>query len=414
MTFIPKMAFLNLARYKKRTIITAGAIAYGLLMFIVMRSILLGIDTDSITNLKLYETANGRIMAPGYWEKREHFPLDLSFSPSVVEAVLKDSGAQYAPRVVFGGDLIFYKDPFFEDGTIPGRFIAIDPQQDDDVFDLKNGLVEGKWLTDGEQEIILGSWLAEDIGAAIGGTVLVETQTKDGYAQVFDLSIVGFVNCPNPEITRSGMFLSLSTANEFLEMDGLVTELNVGFGTSVSEDLRFEALVPEIESVGLEALGWKILGADFVAISQSKAGSTGMIILLILIIAAVGISNTMLMAVYERVRELGMMRALGMKNRQIRALFLWESAGIGLIGSIMGVTLGLLVNWPLVKFGIDYSALLRESNFGYRIQGQMYGVWDVPTIVAAFFMGVGMAVFVASFSTHRVLRLDIPASLRFQ
>ena len=68
MLFIPKMAFLNLARYKKRTMITAGAIAYGLLMLIIMRSLLTGIDSESITNLRLYETATGRIMVPGYWE----------------------------------------------------------------------------------------------------------------------------------------------------------------------------------------------------------------------------------------------------------------------------------------------------------------------------------------------------------
>ena len=108
------------------------------------------------------------------------------------------------------------------------------------------------------------------------------------------------------------------------------------------------------------------------------------------------------------------MRALGMRNRQIRALFLWESAGIGVLGGLYGVGLGALVTWPLVKWGIDYSFLLRDSSFGYRLQGQMYGVWDFPSMIAAFAMGVGMAVLVAAFSTHRILRLDIPASLRFQ
>ena len=414
MTFLPKMAFKNLARYKKRTMITAGAIAYGLMMFIVMRSLLTGIDNESETNLRLYETATGRIMAPGYWDDRETFPLEKSFNPGVVTPVLEASGAGYSPRISFGGDLIFYKDPFPEDGSIPGRFIAIDPVQDADVFKLRESLSEGSWLVDGEQGLILGHWLAEDIGAGIGHTVLVETQTKDGYAQVFDLEIVGIVNCPNPEITRSGMFLPLSVADEFLEMDGDVTEVNVNFGTMNGADADFAALAPDVKSLGLEALDWRILGADFIAISKAKAGSSGMIIFLILIIAGVGISNTMLMAVYERVRELGMMRALGMLNRQIRALFLWESAGIGLLGGFYGVGLGALVTWPLAKWGIDYSFLLREASFGYRIQGQMYAVWDFPSMIIAFFLGVGMAVLVAAFSTHRILRLNIPASLRFQ
>jgi len=413
-TFLPKMAFKNLARYRKRTMITAGAIAYGMMMFIVMRSLLTGIDNESETNLRLYETATGRIMSPGYWDDRETFPLEKSFDPGIVTPILENTGAGYSPRISFGGDLIFYKDPFHEDGSIPGRFTAIDPERDSDVFRLRDSLTEGSWLVDGEQGLILGHWLAEDIGAGIGYTVLVETQTRDGYAQVFDLEVVGIVNCPNPEITRSGMYLPLSVADEYLEMDGDVTEVNVNFGTMNGADADFAALVPDVESLGLEALDWRILGADFIAISRAKAGGTGMIIFLILIIAAVGISNTMLMAVYERVRELGMMRALGMRNRQIRAMFLWESAGIGLLGGFYGVGLGALVTWPLVKWGIDYSFLLREASFGYRIQGQMYGVWDFPSMIIAFVLGVGMAVLVAAFSTHRILRLDIPASLRFQ
>ncbi|RLW68299.1 MAG: hypothetical protein B6D68_03930 [spirochete symbiont of Stewartia floridana] len=291
---------------------------------------------------------------------------------------------------------------------------AVDPVKDAGVFKIHNSLSEGRWLTDEEQGLVLGHWLAEDIGAMVGSAVLVETQTKDGYNQVIDLEIVGIINCPNPEITRSGMFIPLSVADEFLEMGGLVTEMNVNFGADSAGDAEFAALVPDIEAMGLEAVDWRVLGEDFVAISQAKAGSSGVLILLILIIAGVGISNTTLMAVYERVRELGMMRALGMKNGQIRRLFLWESAGIGLLGGVLGIGLGALVNWPLVRWGIDYSFLMRESSFGYRIQGQMYGVWDFPTMAAAFFLGVGMTVLVAVFSTGRILRLNIPASLRFQ
>jgi len=408
------MAFKNLARYRKRTMITAGAIAYGLMMFLVMQSLLTGINRESETNLRLYETATGRIMVPGYWDERETFPLKKSFNPEILIPLLENSGAGYSPRISFGGDLVFYKDPFPEDGSIPGRFTAIDPVNDSEVFKLKDSLSTGEWLKDGEPGLLLGYWLADDIGAEIGSTVLVETRTRDGYAQVFDLEVVGFLNCPNPEITRSGMFLPLSVADEYLEMNGDVTEMNINFGGGRSAESDFMELAGEVGKNGLDAVDRYILGADFFAISRAKAVGSGTIIFLILIIAAVGISNTMLMAVFERVRELGMMQALGMRRRQIRSLFLWESAGIGILGGVYGVGLGALVTWPLVKWGIDYSFLLRESSFGYRIQGHMYGVWDLKSMIAAFVMGVGMAVLVAAFSTHRILKLDIPSSLRFQ
>ncbi len=129
--------------------------------------------------------------------------------------------------------------------------------------------------------------------------------------------------------------------------------------------------------------------------------------------AAVGISNTMLMAVFERSREVGMMRALGMSDRKIRSLFLWESTGIGVTGSFIGIFIGALVNIPLVKYGLDYSSLMRDADFGYRTDGIFYGTWHFPGYFYAALLGVGLSVLVAAVSIRRVLRMDIPSSLRY-
>ncbi len=252
---------------------------------------------------------------------RNSLPLEKSFDPALVKSLLAEFGASCTPQVSFGGDLIFYKDPFPKDGNIPGIFTAIHPIQDTEVFKVHESLVEDRWLRDEEYGLVIGHWLVEDIGARVGNMVIVETQTKDGYAQVFDLEIVGIINSPNPKFTRSGMFLPLSIADELLEMEGMVTEMNVPFNENSAADSKFAALIPKINEAGLEALNWQTPGEDFISMSQAEAGSSLVIILLILIIAGVGISNAMLMAVYERVREPGMMRAPGMKDKQIRSLF---------------------------------------------------------------------------------------------
>jgi ABC-type lipoprotein release transport system permease subunit len=156
---------------------------------------------------------------------------------------------------------------------------------------------------------------------------------------------------------------------------------------------------------------WQELAADYVALAQAKTQGSGMILFLVFVIAAVGVSNTMLMAVFERVRELGMMRALGMSERDVRKLFLIEAAGIGLIGAVLGVTTGVVGNWILTEYGIDYRWMFRTMDVGYRSAGYVRNAWHPEAIVQAFVIGILLAVGVSWISTRRILRFSIPDSL---
>ena len=185
--------------------------------------------------------------------------------------------------------------------------------------------------------------------------------------------------------------------------------------------MLYEVITKEAASIqriadgsGLTAMTWRTMAADYLAVAEAKRGGTGMILFLIFIIAAVGISNTMLMAIYERIRELGMMRSLGMADSGIRAAFVVEAAGIGLIGSLIGIVLGILINLWVVNVGFDFSFISRDMDIGYRIQSVMRGVWNIKTMIGAFFAGTIISTIVAFIPTGRALRMDIPDCLRHQ
>jgi ABC-type lipoprotein release transport system permease subunit len=134
--------------------------------------------------------------------------------------------------------------------------------------------------------------------------------------------------------------------------------------------------------------------------------------LLVFIIAAVGISNTLLMAFYERKTEIGMLRALGMDEGTLFWTFILEAANIGLIGACLGLILGgLAVAW-LVYVGIDFSTFVRKMDIGYRISGVFHGVWIPSSFVGALILGVLLSAFTAIFPTRRALKLPITESLR--
>lgn len=412
------LAMKNLSRYRRRTIITAAAVGIGLALYIVMDGMLLGLEKESERNLIWYETSSARVMSGAYWDEREQRPLDEPVEdPDRVVGQLEDAGIPAAPRVVFDGELVVYEDPYPSSGSMRTVLYGIDPEGDAKVFRLEEAVSEGRYLEPGENGALMGAWLAEDLGAEVGYPLTVLTRTSRGYYQTIDLEIVGLVNAPNPIINRKAVYLPLDTAQLYLQMEGRATEINMSFAETADVEDRLAAARAAVEGdLGpggdpLVVKSWQELAADYVALAQAKTQGSGMILFLVFVIAAVGVSNTMLMAVFERVRELGMMRALGMSERDVRKLFLIEAAGIGLIGAVLGVTAGVVGNWILTEYGIDYRWMFRTMDVGYRSAGYVRNAWHPEAIVQAFVIGILLAVGVSWISTRRILRFSIPDSL---
>jgi ABC-type lipoprotein release transport system permease subunit len=305
---------------------------------------------------------------------------------------------------------------FKEEGNMSVVVDAIDPNTDNDVFRFENTLIEGRFITPGKNEINIGSWFAQDIGAEVGYYITLVTRGNGGFYEAMDLEIVGIINCPNPNVNRTLLMMPLDTASDYLAMGNTVTEIDIALKDSAHLEKEIARIkdVLNLESTNYTIMDWKELAHDFIAIAEAKRGGTGMILFLVFIIAAVGISNTMLMAMYERIRELGMMRALGMKDSTIQLLCILEAGGIGLVGAIIGTLLGVIVNYFLVEYGINFGFMLRDMDIGYRITSIMRGMWSIKTIIISLFSGLFLSMLVAYFPTRRAIKMDIPSALHHQ
>ncbi|OQY34334.1 MAG: ABC transporter permease [Spirochaetaceae bacterium 4572_59] len=414
MTFLPSLALKNLFRYSRRTLITSSAIAFGIMIFILMDSLLVGIAKESERNLIWYETGSAAFFHPEYWEDHELKPVDRSIeNPEALVQQMASRGIPAVPRVEFAADMIVYQDPFPEYGNIQVQVTGIDPRHDNDVFQLKKTVIRGRYLEEDEEGIMMGQWLANDLGADVGYPVTLVTRTMDGYYQTMDMDVVAILLCDNPMVNRYGLYAPLDTVQYALDMNGYASAVYTSLPMGKGEGEGIEQMMEVAEPLGLEVLDWRVMGADFVALAEAKAEGSSTILFLVFLIAAVGISNTILMSIMERVRELGMMRAMGMKDHQIRRMFLMEAAGIGFFGSLGGVILGALANIFMVNKGIDYSRMMQQGDMGYRFAGIAYGIWNPGTFVTAFVVGLIMAVMVAWFPTRRALRMEITSCLRY-
>jgi putative ABC transport system permease protein len=409
--FLLSLAWKNLSRYRKRTIITASAIAFGLAVYIFMDGWLKGAETESERNLVLYETSSSRIVTKQYWTERDRLPLASAIpDPGSVIGALRAAGISAVPRTLFAGEAVV------DEGSMPVRVIGIDPARDEDVFSFRSTVEKGRPLKPGEMGALLGSWLAQDLSLGVGDPLTITTRTRTGFHQTIDLEVVGIIDCPNPSVNKGTVFMPLDTADALMEMEGTVTEIDLRYRNyRDAQKINAGAVAGALAAFpALTVVSWQDLSADYLGIASAKKGGSNVILLLVFIIAAVGVSNTMLMTIYERVRELGMMRALGMRDRQIRRIFLLEAGGIGVIGSVAGVALGCLVNAAMVRWGIDFSRLLDMKNIdiGYRISSKMHSAWNLPVIFVALAAGILACVVVALVPVRRALRMRITDCLR--
>lgn len=410
MKFLFSLAWKNLFRYRRRTLITAGTLAAGIAVFIWLDGWLLGAQKESERNVVWYEAGSAKVLHRQYLEEVRNLSLkNLLEDPAAVERALAGSGAAFTRRIDFAGEL------FFGEGSLYVKVIAVDPRADERVFRLSETIVQGSRLQEGEPGVILGEWLAEDLGAAVGDSVSILARTRLGSFQTIDLVVTGILNCPNPVVNKGTAFIPLSLAGESLEMGGAVSELALYFPEWQSPQARTEELRSRLSGFPeLVVVGWRELARDYLMIARSKSAATSLLLFLIFIIAAVGISNTMLMAVYERVREIGMMRALGMPDASIRLAFLLEAGGIGLIGSVVGLALGIMIDWYMVRRGLDFSALIGRMDIGYRVHGVFRSAWHPQAFAGGLAFGVLAPIVIAFIPSSRAFKMQITACLRYE
>jgi putative ABC transport system permease protein len=167
----------------------------------------------------------------------------------------------------------------------------------------------------------------------------------------------------------------------------------------------------------LTVVSWLEDAKEYIAMSSQDKVSTYIMVALLFILAVIGISNSMLMAVFERTKEIGMLRALGMKDADVLKLFLIESGLIGLIGSLIGIALGILINFYMVYYGIDYTEIMKQANMkdiGYRVVGIYKSAWNWGTIIASGFIASFVAAAASFFPARKAVKMNIVDTLRFE
>jgi putative ABC transport system permease protein len=416
-----KLAFRNIFRFKRRTFITFSAVSIGLALLIVIISLMNGIDKQSINNIVNSETSHIKIFRRGYFVKMDEVPMNLTIEdPDEIREWLKDKPEirQMEKRILFGASLIKGVD------ELPCLGVAMEPALDPLIFNIKASLLEGSWLESGSSKILIGKDLADDVALKVGDLVtirMISSSSEESFSwNALDMEVGGIFETGNPNTDGQVIILPLAQTQQALSMGSQVTEIVVRLNVRENTDPKIEIIRKDIEKTltgkgaDIEVFSWKELAGEFLVISKMKTKNSSMIILIMLIIASMGIANTMLMAVLERTREIGMFSAMGMKKSEILLLFLFEGGLIGVLGSMFACILGGLGSWYLEVHGwkLGSGAFSDITASFYPLKNVFYADLTVNVLFMTFIYGTAIALITSFYPALKAARMNPVDALR--
>lgn len=348
MTKIIKMAWRNMWRNWRRTAIATVAIVLGVMLLLLMDGMIKGSDQAIFGNAVRLYGGNIQVHAPGYRETARRLPLlPLENSELVVDTIDAQPEVVAATKRINTGGLVSSSD-----GSYPVTITAIEPAKEAPFSLIAENITQGRFLDpqDGDA-VLIGQGLAELIGVQVGDRVTLIGRRLNESMRQRTMTIVGIYSLGLGEAERGTVFINLPTAQTLYNLRGLETEVTVSLSSINVQDQLLSELRSELPTYEVDS--WSDLRPEIQQTLQTKSVATSILGLIVVLIASIGILNLMLMAVFERTREMGVLAALGMKNRQIMTLFLLEGTFIGFLGAVVGCTLGWILVQSIALVGID-------------------------------------------------------------
>jgi len=368
-----KIAVRNLVRQKRRTLLTASLITIGVVSVVVFVAV-----SDSFKNMMVGQITDSflghiQIHRKGYVSSIDSLPLTLNMSSKAVkkveEALNETPGIEsYSVRLKFGGMFSNFVE------TTNVRLNGVNPENEFRTVPLLSARIRGGEKTIKKGEVLLPELLAKGMKVKVGDTVVVVATNRDGSVNGRQFRVSGILESATGPGGRDG-YVHIEDAMEILRTDEMeISEIAVRLkdfdklhevfgmvGDRLSKQLNQQG------QPAFEIHTWEKL-SPFYNIARMIDVMTFFVKLMLIAIVLISIMNVMIMAVYERIREIGTIAAIGTAPRTILSMFLLEGFSLGVFGALIGDVIGV---------AIVYSLSIAKITFNF---GRQKGLVLSPTI----------------------------------
>ncbi len=370
-----RLAWRNTWRHRRRTIIIVAAMGLALALMMLYDGFVDGFNNAIYGNAVRVLGGNIQIHAAGYREKIDSNPLlPLNDGAAVVKTVLSNPNVIAATQRIQTGGLATNPE-----GAFPISIIGIQPEAEQPVSLIAQHIVAGTWLTSNDQDsVLIGKGLADAMGVKVGDRIAMVGSDIHKQNRQRTMTVIGIYDIGIPSIEKTTAYISLGEAQALYGLPNQSTEVDVTLKKLGQEASVVSALAPALP--GYEVESWDKNYPELASALNQKGAAMNIFSVIIEVIAGIGILNLLLMAVYERTREIGLLGAMGLKPRQIATLFILEGAMIGAVGTAVGVVLGLIINGSLSAVGVDFAAFSTLTEYMALISGRVYPSFGLGNI----------------------------------
>jgi ABC-type lipoprotein release transport system permease subunit len=401
LTLLARLGWRNLWRYRRRNLMLFTAILVAVAGCVLMSSLIRGYQYDMMDDAIANLTGNLKVLAPGY---RADPSIERSFKvpPSFVPDVPPDELVGWTERVRVPAVIVSERE------TRGVTLVGIDPAEERAISFLGSVKIRGDALRGPDDgRVLLGLELARQLDTDVGRRIVVMTQGADGRNREAGFRVAGVYDAAGTAIEKAYAFTGIHPFQKLLGTDA-VTEISV----RLRDDRMSRRVDGELRKdlAGLEVLDWRTLEPQAAAMFELADAAIVIWFVVLMLALAFGLINTLITAVLERVREFGMLRALGMRRGAIVAQVVIESVLIVLAGLAVGLVVGLAAI-AYLSDGIDLSRWAAGVELaGLRTTLVPHLKWG--DVAAVGVLAVVLGLFASAYPAWRAVRIDPLDALR--
>jgi ABC-type lipoprotein release transport system permease subunit len=348
-----KLAWRNLWRNKRRTLITSASIFFGVVLSAVMSSMQEGSYAQYIKTIVNFYSGYIQVHQRGYWD-------DQVINNTLEYSAIESKFAEVKEITAFTPRLENFALAASDNITKGVMVIGISPQKEDLITNLSGRMSKGKYLVDGDKGVVLGSALARFLKFDVNDTLVLLSQGYHGVSAAGKYPVRGIIKQPSPQLDRSVVYMDVANCQELFAATDRLTSVVVMVNSADDVRAAKNALAAKLGNE-YQVMDWKEINSILLKQIDSDRQSGLIMKGVLYMIIAFGIFGTVMMMTAERRKEFGVLVAVGMQKYRLSYVLVLETIMLGLVGVIAGIVASIPITWYFTLHPIPFTGQAAET-----------------------------------------------------